>query len=256
MNKRHRKKAEKKQQAELERALRVLGGDAPTESRRSRLTTRERRFLERSVLATVTHGDVMHKVTLDTNCLIDLEEGNERATALRHLIARHENKRIELRIPAIAASERQQGGTYFQNFSEFTARLDRLGLNGIPILPPMLYLGVAFFGQALLAGGPMIDLERQIHEILHPEMVFDYIGYCARRGIDPNANPLDRKWLNAKCDVQIVWSHIYHGGGTLVTNDENFLKSTKLSRLIGLGAGAIVRTAGASAHLDRVLEGT
>jgi hypothetical protein len=198
----------------------------------------------------------MHKVTLDTNCLIDLEAGNERATAVRDLIARHENKRIELRIPAIAASERQQGGTYFENFSEFTTRLGSLGLAGIPILPPMLYLGVAFLGQALLVGGLMGDLEREIHTILHPEMIFDYIGYCASRGIDPNAKPLDRKWLNAKCDVQIVWSHTYHGGETLVTNDENFLKSTKLPRLIALGAGAIVRTAEAPAHLDKVLGGT
>jgi hypothetical protein len=194
----------------------------------------------------------MHRVTLDTNCLIDLEQENERSETVRDLIARHARSSIELRIPAIAASERQQGGTYFQNFSEFTARLERLGLNGIPILPPMLYLGVAFLGQALLAGEPMIDLERQIHEILHPEIVFDYIGYCASRGIDPNAKPLDRKWLNAKCDVQIVWSHIHHGGGTLVTNDENFIKSTKLPRLMLLGAGAIVRTAEASSHLDRL----
>lgn len=186
----------------------------------------------------------MQRITLDTNCLVDLEEGNDRAAAVRDLVCRHERGRIQLRIPAIAASERQQGGTYLENFSDFAERLARLGLGSIPLVPPMLYLGMAFLGHALLPGGKMIELERDIHSILHPEIEFEYRRFCETRAIDPEVKPLGRKWLNAKCDVQ---------GNTLVTNDENFLKASKLPRLIGLSAGAVVRTADAPAHLDRLV---
>lgn len=197
----------------------------------------------------------MHQVTLDTNCLLDLEESNERAAAVRELVVLHETRRIDLRIPAITASERQRGGTYFGSFSDFVDRLGRLGLGSIPLILPMFYFGVAFWGRALYAGKDMLDLERKIHSILHPEVKFDYASYCIARGIDPDAKPLDRKWRNAKCDVQVMWSHIYHGGKTLVTNDENFVKATKLPRLVALGAGAVARTSDAAAHLDLTDQG-
>lgn len=192
----------------------------------------------------------MRRVTLDTNCLLDLEASSERAPAVRELVARHEAGRIELRVPAVAASERQRGGSYLENFSQFTERLARLGLRSVPIIQPMLYWGIAFWGHSLYADDAKVDLERRIHDILHTEIEFEYAAYCRQRAIDPEAKPSDSKWRNAKCDVQVMWSHIYHGGHVLVTNDENFLKATKLPRLVAVGAGAIVRTADAPAHLD------
>jgi len=114
----------------------------------------------------------------------------------------------------------------------------------------MGYYGVSFWDHGLLTDEAMIDRERRIHEILHPETEFDYADYCRRLGIDPKTEPSERRWRNAKCDVQVLWSHIHHGGELLVTNDLNFVKESKLPRLLALGAGAIVRTREASAFLD------
>src|SRR6266571_3823367 len=195
----------------------------------------------------------MYQVTLDTNCLLDLEKGGERADAVGDLVARHHAGSIALRIPAIAASERQRSGTELQNFSEFTDWLARLGLGPIPLILPMLYFDVGFWDHCLWSDQEMQVLERKIHDILHPEIELEYQTYCKARGIDPIAKPLDGKWRNVKCDVQVMWSHVHHRGKTLVTNDENFLKATKLPRLLALGAGAIVRTIDAPAQLDRVV---
>ena len=190
----------------------------------------------------------MLRVTLDTNCLLDLESENERTTALKDLVARHQAREIELRIPAISASERQRRGIYLDNFKAFEERLARLGLAALPHILPICYLGVGFWDHCLLAGEELTALERKIHEILHPGIEFEYEVYRTERGLPADAE-VDRKWRNAKCDVQVMWSHIWHKGDLLVSNDENFMKVSKRPRLIELGAGEILRPLDAASYL-------
>jgi hypothetical protein len=59
----------------------------------------------------------MH-VTIDTNCLIDLEG---RDPGLVRLLAHHEAGSLELQIPGIIASERLRTGGYAANFAAFAA---------------------------------------------------------------------------------------------------------------------------------------
>lgn len=56
---------------------------------------------------------------------------------------------------------------------------------------------------------------------------------------------IDRKWKNAKCDVLAIWSHAFRKRQVFVTTDRNFHKTSKKSRLIGLGAGRIETPASA-----------
>ena len=84
----------------------------------------------------------------------------------------------------------------------------------------------------------MEHLERQIHEILFPKIEFHYEAYAARLN-HPVSPPLHRKWLNAKCDVQAMWGHIWHSADIFVTEDRNFHKATKKPRLEAFGAGQI-----------------
>jgi hypothetical protein len=87
----------------------------------------------------------------------------------------------------------------------------------------------------------MVNLERQIHEILHPRIEFNYADFCAAKGIDRTARMPHTTWRNAKCDVQVAWSHIWYETDFLVSNDKNFVKKTKLPRLVALGAKGILR---------------
>jgi hypothetical protein len=177
--------------------------------------------------------------TLDTNCVIDLEQNTPFAPPIRALVAAHRAGRAEVAIPTISASELQRDGGYLTHFNQFLARLASVGLDGLPLIEPIAYFGVGFYGYGLLADEAMVALERQIHEVLHPEVEFDYKDFCEARRIEMDPENPDRRWRNAKCDTQAMWSHIHHGRECFVTRDRNFLKASKEPRLITLGARRI-----------------
>ena len=58
------------------------------------------------------------KITLDTNCLISLEKKDSEYIDIKALANLYPNQ-ITLCIPAIAASENQQGGVLHTNFAQF-----------------------------------------------------------------------------------------------------------------------------------------
>jgi hypothetical protein len=99
----------------------------------------------------------------------------------------------------------------------------------------------------------MEDLERQIHEVLFSNIEFRWLDFCSIRGWDPNAQPLDAKWRNAKCDVQALWSHIHHRRDVFVTRDRIFHAVTKMPTLVALGAGQIVYPQVAAGMLKQTL---
>jgi hypothetical protein len=178
--------------------------------------------------------------TLDTNCIIDLELGTEFAPPIRDLVAAHHEGTADIAIPSIAGSELQKDGTYLPNFDLFLARLAAVGLSGLPLVQPIAYWNISFYGHGYWADEAMVDLERRIHSVLHPEIEFAYGDFCRARGFDLKPDRPHRLWRNAKCDTQALWSHIYHKRHCFVTRDRNFLKETKLPALTALGAGRIL----------------
>ncbi len=175
----------------------------------------------------------MKRVTLDTNCLLELESDNP-TPALRRIVDLAREGKLALQIPAIAASERQPGGGQVDNFGYFRERISRAGLGCAALLRPLAYIGLAYIEWALLVGPELEQEERRIHEILFPRVAF----HAADRRPRDDASGC-RKWRNAKCDVQAMWCHIHHGGDVFVTRDKNFLKHSKKSPLEKLGAGVI-----------------
>ncbi len=182
----------------------------------------------------------MH-LTFDTNCIIDLEESRPAATPLKALISLHDQQKINVRVVAISASERKPNGTYASNFTEFQQKIATIGLGHAEILQPIGYWDIVFFDWCLWADDQMGELDRKIHDILFPQIDFNYGDFCNKRGINPNNVKLSPKWLNAKCDVLAMWCHIYHVGDIFVTSDDNFHKQTKKPALISLGAKNILK---------------
>lgn len=192
----------------------------------------------------------MISVTLDTNCLIHVEQARPGAGAVREVLRRWRAGSLELRIPAIMASERQPGGRYRQSFEEFQQWLDGLGVGDAVLLEPPGYLGVTYWGHCLFHSDSFQALERDVHSLLHPGVPFDWAEHCRTAGLDPATTEPDQRWRNAKCDVLVAWSHIHYSGRLLVTDDGNFLKASKLKGLLALGAGAIAPVGDAVAWLD------
>jgi len=183
----------------------------------------------------------MLNITLDMNCIIDLEQRNVRAFHLEKLIQMHNDQRINLRVVAISASERKPDGTYLSNISEFKDRIAPLGLAEVGILPTLGYIGLSFIGYCLISGGALSELEREIQSILFPTIEREYSSFCEKQGIDRDNPEARRKWRNTKCDVLALWSHIWHNGDIFITSDKNFHKKTKKAKLVALGAGRILK---------------
>ncbi len=154
----------------------------------------------------------MRKLTLDTNCIIDLEENRPNAEHVRSLVSTWKNRRLKLAVVAVSASENQRGGIASRDFAAFETKLDNAGLAGVHHLLPLAIWDVFYWDHALWSGDEMERLEAEIRGILFPNIQ-------ATPPADINENS---RWRNQLCDVLVAWSCIYHKWDCLVTNDKNF----------------------------------
>jgi hypothetical protein len=176
------------------------------------------------------------RFTLDTNCIIDVEDERTNAPFVRELVALHGVNGINVAVSSIGASERQRTGGYAKNFSEFKAKLAASGFGTLELLPPRGYWDLCFWGHFVWAH-ENDTLERQIHDLLFPGIEFLWSDYAKARGLPVDSQ--DKNWRNAKCDVLGLWCHIKHGGDVFITSDTNFHAETKIEKLRALGAGTI-----------------
>lgn len=194
----------------------------------------------------------MLRVTLDTNCVIDVEEERPNAEHVRRLAGYAESGQVQLCIPSIMASERSPGGNIAQSFEAFQEKLQGLGLAGADLLAPLPYWEIVFWDNCLWGDVDEQELEPRIHEVLFPEVPFSWVDFCKANGL-PESSPVEKtRWLNAKCDVLALWSHIFHASDVFVTSDGNFHKATKMPKLVELGAGQILRPQEAVKHVGAV----
>ena len=133
----------------------------------------------------------LQRVTLDTNCIIELEEERSEAQQVETLIGLQEQGAIHLRIVAFSASERRPDGTYANNFQDFTSKLRNVGLQDAELLKPIGYWGVSYWNQAIYSTPQALQLEEQIHNILFPNIEYRYTDYCLAHGVDNPSKDLD-----------------------------------------------------------------
>jgi len=176
-------------------------------------------------------------VTLDMNCIIDLEQQGPAAPFIRELVDLHKAGAIKLQVVATQGAERKQDGSFPSTIEDFRNRLAGVGLGDLELVPSIGFYDFNFFlGFSVLAGAKHVDLERKIHHILFPNIQGDFKACCG----DPPDPDKEIRWRNAKCDVVTMWGHIWSRGDVFVTSDRNFHKETKRARLIALGASSIL----------------
>jgi hypothetical protein len=164
----------------------------------------------------------MLKFTLDHNCIVALDENRDpEAGCLRSLLAKHEAGTADVRLVATSASERQQKGPYLENFGEFRARLEALGLGHLELLAPVLTVDVSYIDWCIVAGDDDIALLKRIHSVLfagHPFDLQDALGAAGGRG---DVEVVEQKWRRRALDVDALWCHIHYKGDIFVTSDGN-----------------------------------
>jgi hypothetical protein len=164
------------------------------------------------------------RLTLDTNCLIDLEEGRPAAGALRELIELHRQGRIQVFVGAISASENLPGKVAPEHHSSFEERLNRIGITDLPRVLPVGRYGMTFWGSSIW-GDENDHRPDQIQNIIHPAVAITAVTPKSR---------------NVLCDIDGLAAHIRAGHDIFVTRDGEFLKERKRKELVDLGAKAIL----------------
>jgi hypothetical protein len=194
----------------------------------------------------------MQTFSLDTNCVIALEEGRVEAASVRALANAHAAAKANVGVIAISASERQKDGRHLESFTCFQNRLKTLGLEHLDLILPMFYFDLTFWDCAVFTDEAGLILEQKIHQILFPNIEFRWPDFCRANNLDPSSIVSSSKWRNAKCDVQALWGHINAKRDIFVTSDENFHKVSKKAKLIALGAGCIERPIDAQSHFEEI----
>jgi hypothetical protein len=193
-----------------------------------------------SARVAVGESDAVLRLTLDHNCIVDIDENREpKAGCLHSLVAKHDAGEIEVRLVATSASERQRSGPYLANFSEFQARIEALGLGHLPVLRPILLLDVSDLDRAILAGPEDIALLERIHGVLFPGQSYDLQDALVTTEGQADPEKAHQKWRNRQLDVHVLWCHLHYGGDIFVTSDTDFFK--KQAALAKLGATRILR---------------
>lgn len=167
----------------------------------------------------------MLRVTFDTNILIDLEENRTGYKNIRKIIELHKKEQIKICIPAIAASEKHLDQKLVPNYILFENFLRNMDIVGHEELMPIMYLDISFWSHALLADEKMSELDQKIHKILFPRIEPEHKDYCKAKGLELEDDKVDPEWRNAKIDVLMLWSHLFHEADIFITRDKNFKRN-------------------------------
>jgi hypothetical protein len=170
----------------------------------------------------------MRLFTLDSNCIIDLEEERSGSIYLKELKGFWQSGCVELAVVSASASENRPGGQVFQSYSLFEEKLRRVGLECVRELQPPGIWDLGYWDHMLWWDD---EIERQVNTIR--DILFPSIQTSPPS--DPSAY---RTWRGKMCDVLIVWAHGFHKADYLVTSDERLYK--KSAELIEFGVRHVV----------------
>lgn len=170
------------------------------------------------------------RVTLDHNCIINLERRTEIGGLVEKIVANPSN---DCFVVNIGASEMRKRGVRPDKYERFEQLLATVGIDHLPRINPMILLDVTFIDRCVWSSDETIQLAKDIESALFSNANKISIE---NGGIDSLTG---RKWLNRTCDIHSLWCHIQNGNDVFLTTDGNFMKDTKLPKLIALGAKRI-----------------
>ena len=186
------------------------------------------------------------KLTLDWNCLIEIEDGRPQSNAVKALVEHHRSGLCDVALLATSASENSRSMRFPGNAALFQERIQKLGLDDLPILLApgvwgLTYLDLAFW------------VDEKEFEFLYPALwkaMFPKVNAEARSYLAIDETFDDEfiqsealsSWRNRWCDVMSAYSHIYAKRDIFVTlNSRDFQKNGV--QLAALGIGSILTPA-------------
>jgi len=164
------------------------------------------------------------RLTLDTQCLTDLENSTGQTAAIWELITLHRAGQIQLFVSAISPAEAPRGKVAPETDRQFEDRLKALGINDLPSVLPTGRSEMSFWGAAVY-GDDNDRLAEKIGSVVHSTVDTLFLASRARKVL---------------CDVEALAAHIRSGHDIFVTSNSHFLKDSRRQPLLALGARDIL----------------
>lgn len=164
------------------------------------------------------------KLTLDWNCVIEVEEDRPQASCVVDLVNAHRKGELEVALLAASASENTKSMLFPGNAGVFKMRVAQLGWDDLPLVPMPGIIGLSYWGFCFV----VVDREaferdmEALWQVIAPNVLRKPTDHLTDgQTLDDNSiqsNALS-KWRNTWCDVISAYSHIHAARNIFVTNN-------------------------------------
>lgn len=196
------------------------------------------------------------KLTLDWNCVIEVEEDRPQAAYVRDLVDRHRKGQFEVALLAASASENSRSKRFPGNATIFVRRVSALGWQDLPLVPMPAVLGLSYWDFCYCVGDDekfQTDMDTLWQAIAPnvPKEPSDHLpsGMSLSDGAIHSEHLW--KWRNTWCDVISAYFHVHERRDIFVTNNIRDFQN-RLDKLSALGMRHIVTPAETLAVVDKL----
>lgn len=196
------------------------------------------------------------KITLDWNCVIEVEEDRPQAHSVTDLIRLHRLERFEVALLAASASENTKSKLFPGNANVFKTRISALNWQDLPLVPMPSVIGLSYIDFSyIVEDGEKFKRDMDaIWRVIAPNIPrkpVDYLPEGMQLDDDTIQSEELSKWRNTWCDVISAYSHIHADWDVFVTNNtKDFQKNA--SALSKLGMKHISKPAAALATIEQI----
>lgn len=199
------------------------------------------------------------KLTLDWNCVIEVEEDRPQAPCVRELIHSHRNGELEVALLAASASKNTRSKRFPGNAAFFCERISAIGWQDLPLVPMPGVIGLSYLDFCFIVGDDKqfkLDMDA-LWQAIAPKIPKDPSDH-----LPPGENLSDdliqsehlSKWRNTWCDVVSAYSHVHQRRDIFVTNNTRDFQANK-EKLSALGMRHIGKPSEALAAVDKIRQG-
>lgn len=180
------------------------------------------------------------KLTLDWNCVIEVEEQRSQAFAVMDLIDRHRKGQFEVALLAASASENNRFRRLPESAAIFNERVEALGWEDLPLILVPGIFGLSYFDRSFFVddGEKFKDDMAKLWLAIAPNVKSDPCCHLPT-GVNLTDEAIQSKdlakWRNAWCDVISAYSHIHAKRDVFVTrNTSDFQKNSEALGKLGM----------------------
>lgn len=178
------------------------------------------------------------KLTLDWNCVIEVEEGRNQAGRVIDLVNRHRLGQFEVALLAASASENARSKRFPGNANLFKDRVSAMGWDDLPLVPMPCVYDLSYWDLCYFPDdGDKFNRDMDaLWDVIAPKVPRSPAEHLPT-GVSLTDGAIQSeqlsKWRNAWCDVISAYSHIHDDRDVFVTNNTRDFQvnSEALSRL-------------------------